>query len=339
MSNSKSKHKRREKYWKIYHRAHSKELAFLIAVIVELVTNCPCPRPQATRGRPPKHSKAKLDFVCILMIAINISLRDMESLLAVLKTPWGAEPVPDHSTMGNHLDTIDEDWLQLILTKTAQMCMETAGWTSGSTASDSSGVEMDRYETVEKDGLEKRRKKYDKYHVTAILGLQIVLDSRITPSDTHDTKVLGPMMETIKEQELDIGPSTHSCDTAYDAEKNFKLLFEHKLNPNIRQRPPGKNPEKSKHDTPNRAKGAEMFDPVEYAKRDMIEGIFGAEEAKNHQLHCRFIKEGNMRRFGKIRGIGWNIKVLNRLRCSKELGIPIPLYPNRRTSTVISKIN
>ena len=51
----------------------------------------------------------------------------------------------------------------------------------------------------------------------------------------------------------------------------------------------------SKKDMPNRAKGAELFDPAEYAKRGMIEGIFGAEEAKNHQLHCRFIKEGNMR--------------------------------------------
>ena len=98
------------------------------------------------------------------------------------------------------------------------------------------------------------------------------------------------------------GSSTHSCDTAYDAEENFKLLFEHKLDPNIRQRPPDKNPEKST-DIPNRAKGAELFGPVEYMKRDMIGGIFGAEGAKNHQLHCRFIKEGNMRRFGKIRGI------------------------------------
>ena len=143
-------------------------------------------------------------------------------------------------------------------------------------------------------------------------------------------------METIKEQKLDMGPSTHSCDTAYAAEENFKLLFEQKLDPNIRQRPPSKNP---RRDIPNRVKGAEMFDPAEYAKRDMIEGIFGAEEAKNHQLHCRFIKGGNMRRFGKIRGSGWNIEVLNRLRRSKELDIPIPLYPNRRTSTVISKIN
>ena len=210
-----------------------------------------------------------------MMITINISLRDMESLLAVLKAPWDAEDVPDHSTTGNHLDTIDEDWLQSILAQTARMCMETAGWISGSTASDSSGVEMDRHETVMKNGLEKRRKKYAKYHVTAILGLQIVLDSRITSSNTHDTKVLGPMIETISEQGLDMGPSTHSCDIAYDAEENFKLLFEHKLDHNIRQRPLGKNPEKSTMDMPNRAKGAELFDPVEYMKRNMMRAYSG----------------------------------------------------------------
>ena len=85
-------------------------------------------------------------------------------------------------------------------------------------------------------------------------------------------------------------------------------------------------------DSPYRRKGAEVFDHIEYRKRDMIEGIFGAEETKNRQLHCRFTKPANMRRFGKIRGIAWNLKVLNRLRCARELGIPIPLYPDRRAS-------
>ena len=76
-----------------------------------------------------------------------------------------------------------------------------------------------------------------------------------------------------------MGPSTHSCDTVYDAEENLKLRFEHKLDLNIRQRHPGKNPEKSTVDMPNRAKGAELSDPVEYMKRNMIEGIFWAEDA------------------------------------------------------------
>ena len=116
-------------------------------------------------------------------------------------------------------------------TRAARVCMETTGWTSGSTASDSSGAGLNMYETAKKDG-RRERKKYAKFHVAPILGLQIVLDSRITPSDTHDTRVPDPMPETIKEQGVDVGPSTHSCDTAYDFEENFRLLFSHNLTPN-----------------------------------------------------------------------------------------------------------
>ena len=85
--------------------------------------------------------------------------------------------------------------------------MEAAGWTSGYTASDSS-VELDRYETVVKDGRAKGRKKYLTYHATAILGLQVVLDSRITSGDTHGTKVPGQVPESMKEQGLGVGKNS-----------------------------------------------------------------------------------------------------------------------------------
>ena len=58
----------------------------------------------------------------------------------------------------------------------------------------------------------------------------------------------------------------------------------------------------------------------------MIEGIFGAEEAKRHQLHCRFLKGDNRIRFGKIRSIIWNPKVLNRFMHAKKPGIAMPAY-------------
>ena len=61
-------------------------------------------------------------------------------------------------------------------------------------------------------------------------------------------------------------------------------------------------------------------------KGGLIEGIFGAEETKRHQLHCRFIREDNRLRFAKIRAIAWNIKVLNRFECASNLRIPIPSY-------------
>lgn len=77
-----------------------------------------------------------------------------------------------------------------------------------------------------------------------------------------------------------------------------------------------------------------MFDETEYKKRNN-EGIFGAEETKNHWLHWWF-KPANMRRFDKIRGITRNLKAPNRLLCAKKLGIPIPSYPNNERAAAES---
>lgn len=68
-----------------------------------------------------------------------------------------------------------------------------------------------------------------------------------------------------------------------------------------------------------------IFDE-EYNQREMIEYIFGGEESKHHQLHCRFIQPDNRHRFDKIRVIIWNIKVLNRLRSVRIRGIKMPSY-------------
>ena len=194
----------------------------------------PCPRHQSKRGRPPIYPKEYLDFICILMITFNKVLRDMESELKVIKTPWDIESVPDHTTIWRHYCTLDEGRLQEILTRVARACMNVSGWTSGSTGSDGSGVETDKYATITKEG--KRRKIYLKYHISAILGLQIVLDAVITPSNVHDMKVLKPMIRTIQSQGIDLAGCTHNCDGAYDWEDNFALLFSINVTPNIRQR-------------------------------------------------------------------------------------------------------
>ena len=91
--------------------------------------------------------------------------------------------------------------------------------------------------------------------------------------------------------------------------------------PNIKQRTRSVNRGK-----PYRSRPARIFDETGYRQRGMIEGIFGGEESKRHQLHCRFILPDNRRRFGKIRAIVWNIKVLNRFRCARMRGIGIPSY-------------
>ena len=79
------------------------------------------------------------------------------------------------------------------------------------------------------------------------------------------------------------------------------------MTPNIKQRKDAVSRGK-----PYRKKAAGLFDGEEYNGRSLIEGVFGAEETRRHQLHCRFVRDDNLRRFAKGRAIAWNIRVLNR---------------------------
>ena len=213
-----------------------------------------------------------------------------------------------------------------MLAETVTLCMIEAGPATGPLGADSSGVEATRYETVvrllkrERDFVEMARKEYLKYHITAVLGLQIILESEITSGSVNDVAMLPPMLTEMK-QGLLPGQSVFHADRGYDSNRNFQVLFEMGITPSIKQRIHSVNRGK-----PYRGRAAKISDEMEYRQRGMIEGIFGGEESKRHQLHCRFIRPDNRRRFGKIRAIAWNIKVLNRLRCARMRGIEIPSY-------------
>ena len=64
--------------------------------------------------------------------------------------------------------------------------------------------------------------------------------------------------------------------------------------PNIKQRT---NAKKGK----NRMKAAKIFNASIYHYRGLIEGIFGAEDNKHHQLYCRFRLKNNQKGFGLIK--------------------------------------
>ena len=85
-----------------------------------------------------------------------------------------------------------------------------------------------------------------------------------------------------------------------------RLIFEMGMTPNIKQR---KNA--ISRGKPHRKKAAGLFDGEEYKERSMIEGVFGAEETRRHQLHCRFIRDDNRRRFAKGRATSGNVLVPN----------------------------
>ena len=73
-----------------------------------------------------------------------------------MRTPWDNEPVPDHTTLVRHLQTIPKDWLDRILAETARCCIIAAGRATGPLGADSSGVETTRYEAVTRPNKKER---------------------------------------------------------------------------------------------------------------------------------------------------------------------------------------
>ena len=210
--------------------------------------------------------------------------------------------------------------------------MAAADPAGGPLGADSSGVETTRYETAARpdrkkgDFVETRQKAYLKYHVTAVLGLQVILEAVITPGNANDGKVLRVMLDGMRRHGPEPAPSLFNADRGYDSDENFRMLFGMSMIPNIKQRRHPAHGGRSNRGKPSRSRAAGIFNSDEYGQRGMIEGIFGGEESKRHQLHCRLIREDNRLRFGKIRAIAWNIKVLNRFRCARRLRIHIPAY-------------
>ena len=93
-------------------------------------------------------------------------------------------------------------------------------------------METTRYETVmrplkrERDFVEMARKEYLKYPITAVLGLQIILESETASGNVNDVAMLPPMLAEMKRHGLLFGPSILHADRGYDSNHNCQVLFE-----------------------------------------------------------------------------------------------------------------
>ncbi len=321
------KHHRRDGYWKSYHLAHTRELDAIAGGIVSLVKESkpPVQRKKTRRGRKPVHSREKLVCVCLLMIVMGYTFRDMQNYVPKLNLPWD-EPYPDHSTIHRAYQEMPQGYLDALLDRTARLCMEESGWSKGLLASDSSGVETDRYEEVVRPNKKERRFEkvrrlfYLKYHIVAILDHLIILRARVTSYRANDSPVLRSMLRRFPS----LPGSIFNADRGFDAEANFKRVYELLMHPNIKQIARQKGPRGRGHKRlHNRSRAAKEFDQSLYRWRGMIEAIFGAEESDEHSLRTRFRKDENRERWGVILAMGWNLKVLNRLRCRKMLEMEV----------------
>ena len=66
-----------------------------------------------------------------MMTADNNACRGIKSDLQDMQTPWSNEPIPDHAWLVRHMQTILEDWLDLILAEAARCCIDGADGATG----------------------------------------------------------------------------------------------------------------------------------------------------------------------------------------------------------------
>ena len=84
-----SARKRRKGYWKSYEPARANDESNLVAATLDLIKKHPAPRTakESRRGRPPVHSKDKLDFACLMMMHRHFVYRDMEDYMRRVQHP------------------------------------------------------------------------------------------------------------------------------------------------------------------------------------------------------------------------------------------------------------
>ena len=173
-----------------------------------------------------------------------------------------------------------------------------------------------------------RRKGYwRQYHLAHMLDHLVILRAMVTDYRVQDS----PALRILLARFPPMPGCTLSADRGYDAEANFQRIYNLKMRPNIKQRSKlkiwgGRTPHKKLF---SRMRAAKEFDLSLYRWRGMIEAIFGAEESQGHRLRTRFRTVGSRERWGPAMAIGWNLRVLNRLRCAKSLGMEVmPLIRN-----------
>lgn len=313
------KHRRMDGYWRIYHLAHTRETVVFQKRLLHAVRRAESPWPIQRRGKPPTHSWEKMVFLLTFMVYLDCPLRVMESLAFTLKLPWH-EPIPDHTTLHRAMKSLPKDYLEKLLAETVRSCIRTAEWKreEGLLASDSTGVETDRYERAEIACRRRRRKRYLTLHVIAILDLMVIAAVQVTSSRTRDSPTFRRMIRQMKRTGIavEVFGGVFNADKAYDSDENCRLVYGLDSQPNIKQREThGKNRGKR-----FRRRAAEEFNPQIYRFRGLVEGIFGASEVSMHGIHTRFRLRQTRQTWGLLFAVGRNVETLIRLESAQSLG-------------------
>ena len=210
-----------------------------------------------------------------------------------MRTPWDGEPVPDRTTPVRHMQTIPDGWTGC-WPRTAHRCLAETGGADAPLGADSGGAEITRYEDVEIP--DKDARDFIGKHRKVSTGSTIARPSwdcrSYWPRCPHRA---APAMPTsgahagwdAERRGFGLAGRLSHADRWCDAEYNYWMIFWTGMIPHTKQRQGATN-----RATPNRKKAARLFDRGGYRMMVLIEGVFGAEESRGRQLHCRARPDG-----------------------------------------------
>ena len=279
-----TEHNRREEYWKFYDHAVVAETAHLRRTLIRLIREKSCLRSEGSnRGRHPIHSKEKLDFACLWMMADNQTYRKTESGMGEMRTPWDGEPVPDHTTLVRHMQTIPPNGWTKYWPQTARRCLVETGGADAPLGADSSGTETTRCEDVERPDKDARGFIGKPRKVSAgsmpYRGRPGAADhagrggraGRPQRCQHAGARAGGDM----RRHGFGSAGRLSRADRGYDAEYGSWLIFwMGMIHSGTGQRRGAAN-----RAAPNRRRAAGLFDRDEHRLRALIEGVSGAEMA------------------------------------------------------------
>lgn len=215
-----------------YHAArHSAKLEDVKAVYKTayvLVKRLPPPWERSKRGRPPKFSAHEHVAICITMICLDLTYREVEGL-----APFFMDKTIDHSTPGKAFKRIGIRYVRLLfglLRKRLKCTVQFDFYFP-----DATGISTPRIKKRKKAFKTVREREFLKLHAfvgySRQAGALVVISARVTKPNVPDGTQLGYLLTGFEG-----GGEPMLADSAYDSERNIELAMKHGLKPVIKPR-------------------------------------------------------------------------------------------------------
>jgi len=267
------------KYWSARHSSKPEDVKRVFKLAEETVARAPPPWKPARRGRPAKFSPRLHAAICITMVCLNLTYREVEA-----QAPFFMGMSIDHSTVGWAFNRLRENYLKLLILVLRRKLEDEVK--PEFFVIDSTGISTPRF-TERRIAMKTVRRRVSlKLHAVVGCSLEqsamIAYSASVTGEGVHDCTQLEPLLSEIwANGEPLLG------DPAYDWDFAREFIRAHGFKPIIEPRKHEDGP----HGLDRRDALREFEENRElYKLRKVAEGFFGGIENRyGARVRCKLL--------------------------------------------------